>query len=96
KGNVQQGGARGRRVKGAGRRPAAWTQGKLTPRQMEIVRLAQDGMRPAAIARTLCLSVATVRRTIASACLTFDAHGLIELLAEVRRRGLLSSEDLAS
>ncbi|MGH2485403.1 MAG: helix-turn-helix domain-containing protein [Ktedonobacterales bacterium] len=77
-------------VSGAGRRPAARALGMLTTRQMEIVRLAQDGLRPVAIAGTLGLSVRTVRRTIADACLTFDAHGLPELLAEARRRNLIA------
>ena len=71
------------------RRPAARILWRLTARQMEIVRLAQEGMRPAAIASDLCLSVGTVRRTIADACLTFGVHGLPELVAEARRRNLL-------
>lgn len=74
------------------RKPSARTLGQLTSRQLEIVRLARDGMRPAAIARTLNLSIETVRRTIKDACLTLDVHGLPELLAEARRRRLLPSE----
>lgn len=71
------------------RKPAARMLGRLTTRQTEIVRLAQEGLRPVAIANALCLSVGTVRRTIADACLTFGVHGLPELVAEARRRNLL-------
>lgn len=72
-----------------GRRPTARALGRLTARQMEIVRLGHEGKRPVEIAHDLCLSIATVRRTIYDACLTFGVHGMPELLAEARRRGLI-------
>ncbi len=90
-GDLRQGSATQTLTTSHGRKPAARTLGRLTARQLEIVLLGHEGKRPTEIAHDLCLSIGTVRRTINDACQALGVHGMPELVAEARRRGLIST-----
>lgn len=68
-----------------GRPPA----GRLTARELEVLRLLADGSRAGAIAAALDLSLATVRNHIRAILRKLDCHCQLEAVAEARRRGLI-------
>ena len=61
----------------------------LTPRQLEVLRLAGQGLRDAEIAERLSLSLATVRHHQEEARLRLRASTCAHAVALAYRRGLL-------
>ncbi|MGH2487492.1 MAG: response regulator transcription factor [Ktedonobacterales bacterium] len=62
----------------------------LTQRQLEILSLLYQGMRPLAIAEELTLSVATVRTALRDAYRRLGASGSYDALTRARLLGLFS------
>ena len=67
-----------------------WMQGgsELSPREREIMTLLASGERPAAIARSLGISLHTVRRHIANLSGKLGIHGIPGLVRYAIRHGL--------
>lgn len=61
----------------------------LSPRQRQVLRLLADGLGPGAIARSLGLSLPTVRNHVAALLHRLHAHSQLEAVATARRRGLI-------
>ena len=68
---------------------AATAPGRLTARQIEILRLIADGVSTTEVAGRLYLSRATVRNHVAATLRALAAHSRLEAVAVARRRGLL-------
>ena len=64
----------------------------LSPRQQEVLELLADGHSADTIARTLGLSLPTVRNHISATLRRLDCHSQLEAVAVARRRHLLSPE----
>lgn len=64
--------------------------GDLTPREIEILRLAAEGLANAVIAERLYLSVNTVRNHIQNAIAKLDAHSKLEAVAIAVREGIIA------
>lgn len=62
---------------------------RLTPRELEILRMVSRGMANKEIARALVLSLATVRWYVQQAIEKLDTHSKIEAVARARELGLL-------
>lgn len=65
----------------------------LTDRELEILRLMAEGMRAAEIARTLFLSVKTVRNHLASIYVKLGVQTAAQAVAEGFRRELVAAPD---
>jgi DNA-binding NarL/FixJ family response regulator len=62
----------------------------LTPRELEVLRLAARGLANAAIANELHLSVNTVRNHVQNAITKLQAHSKLEAVAVAVREGIIS------
>ena len=62
---------------------------RLTPRELEILKMVSRGMANKEIARALTLSLATVRWYVQQAIEKLDTHSKIEAVARARELGLL-------
>lgn len=69
---------------------AAVSGGELTAREMEVLRLAAEGLSNAAIAEELFLSVNTVRNHVQSAIGKLGAHSKLEAVSVAVRQGIIS------
>lgn len=70
-----------------------WLQtGQLSVREREILTLLASGQPPAAIARTLAISVHTVRRHIANVSVKLGLHGTNALTRYAIRHGLIRDD----
>ena len=79
-------GIRGRQRRGARARPAhGW--GALTPSELEVVRLAADGLTNPEIGQRLFVSRRTVQTHLYHAFRKLDVRSRVELAAAVARRG---------
>jgi two-component system, NarL family, nitrate/nitrite response regulator NarL len=76
-------------------RRAEGSGGKLTTRQLEIVRLIGEGLSNKEIARRLCIELSTVKNHVHSALEKLGTHRRAEAAALVRR-GELSASPLGS
>jgi DNA-binding CsgD family transcriptional regulator len=63
---------------------------RLTPRQLEVLRLLAEGKPAKQIARELWLSEATVRNHIRAILRELEAHSQLEAVSKARRRGLVA------
>jgi DNA-binding NarL/FixJ family response regulator len=63
----------------------------LTDRERDVLRLVGEGLTNAAIARSLSISVNTVRNYVAALLDKLGAHSKLEALAVAVREGLLSN-----
>ena len=61
----------------------------LSPRQLQVLELAADGLPAKAIGEQLGISVATVRNHIRAILVELSAHSQLEAVANARRHGLL-------
>ena len=68
---------------------AAQVSPPLSPRQLEILRLLNAGIRAHAIAEQLGLSETTVRNHIREILRRLDCHSQLEAVASARRHGLV-------
>ena len=68
-----------------GRRPAA----RLTPRQLEVLRLLADGIPAKVISQRLGIAPVTVRNHIQAILAELRCHSQLEAVAEARRRHVL-------
>lgn len=66
------------------------TDGLLTPRQQEVLRLLADGVPAKVIAARLGIAQATVRNHIHAILVGLDAHSQLEAIAEARRLQLVA------
>jgi DNA-binding CsgD family transcriptional regulator len=64
---------------------------RLTPRQLQVLRLLDAGLAAKEISSRLGLEVATVRNHIRAVLRGLDAHSQLDALARARREGLLRS-----
>jgi DNA-binding CsgD family transcriptional regulator len=64
-------------------------QARLTPRQLEVLELIDEGLAAKAISSRLDIAEATVRNHIRSILLELGCHSQLEALAVARRRGFL-------
>jgi DNA-binding NarL/FixJ family response regulator len=62
---------------------------RLTPRQVQVVRLLADGRSTLQIAAELHLAVETVRNHVRGALRRLGAHSRLEAIAVARRDGIL-------
>ena len=62
----------------------------LTPRELDVLRLAAEGLANAAIAERLYLSVNTVRNHVQNAITKLHAHSKLEAVAVAVREGVIS------
>jgi len=62
---------------------------RLTPRQLEVLHLIDEGLPAKAIAARLGIAEPTVRNHIRSILLEFGCHSQVGALALARQRGLL-------
>lgn len=62
---------------------------RLSPRQLDCVRLLAEGCTSVMIAQRLSLSVHTVNQYISEACLRLNVRNRTQLVAEAMRLGLL-------
>jgi PAS domain S-box-containing protein len=62
---------------------------RLTPRQLEVLSLIDEGLSAKAISSRLGISEPTVRNHIRSILLELGCHSQLEALAVARRRGLI-------
>ena len=65
------------------------TELPLTPRELEVLRLLAQGLRPAEIASRLVISVHTVRKHISNASEKLHSHGMMSTVLAAQRRRLL-------
>jgi PAS domain S-box-containing protein len=76
----------------SGKSPAAlaleW-KGRLTTRQLELLRLLDEGLSARAIAERLSLQESTVRNHIHAILTALEAHSQLEAVAIARRYGLV-------
>jgi len=79
----------GRRVIDSQLALAAWDGDEcpLTPRELEVLRLAADGASATEIAEMLFLSVGTVRNYLTTACAKIDARNRIDAVRIARTSG---------
>lgn len=70
--------------------PAEAASVRLTPRQLEVLRLLAEGRPAKEIARTLWLSETTVRNHIRAVLRELDSHSQLEALSKARRIGLVA------
>jgi DNA-binding CsgD family transcriptional regulator len=83
---------RGARGIARGPRPATLANAaRLTPRELDVLRLVADGLRNAAVAERLFLSSRTVDHHVSSVLRKLDARSRGEAVAEARRLGLLEN-----
>ena len=68
---------------------AASSRTRLTPRQLEVLALIDQGCSAKAIAAKLEIAEPTVRNHIRSILLELGCHSQLEALAVARRRGLI-------
>lgn len=61
----------------------------LTPRELEILQLLSDGLRPAQVAGTLFVSLKTVRNHLASVYVKLGVASAAQAVSEGFRRGLV-------
>lgn len=61
----------------------------LTPREVEVLSLLAQGIRPAEVAEQLFISVGTVRKHISNASEKLHAHGIISSVAAAQRHHLI-------
>lgn len=64
-------------------------KGRLTSRQLELLRLLDDGLSARAIAERLTLQESTVRNHIHAILAALEAHSQLEAVATARRYGLI-------
>jgi DNA-binding CsgD family transcriptional regulator len=76
----------GRKRRGARKRPASGWQA-LTPSELEVVRLASEGLTNPEIGQRLFISRRTVQTHLAHAFRKLDISSRVELAAEAARRG---------
>lgn len=62
----------------------------LTPRELDVLRLAAEGLTNGMIAERLYLSVNTVRNHVQNAITKLDAHSKLEAVAVAVREGIIS------
>jgi DNA-binding CsgD family transcriptional regulator len=70
-------------------RSPAGTGPCLTPREVEVIRLLDEGVGTREIARLLCCSVATVRNHVQNILLKLEVHSRLEAVSVARRHRLL-------
>jgi len=63
---------------------------ELTDRELEIVRMLAEGARPAQIAKTLTLSLRTVRNHLANVYAKLGVQSAAQAVAEAYRRGFVA------
>jgi DNA-binding CsgD family transcriptional regulator len=63
---------------------------RLTPRQLDVLRLLAEGRPAKEIARQLWLSEATVRNHIRAVLRELESHSQLEALSKARRLGLVA------
>ena len=61
----------------------------LTPREVEVLSLLAQGLRPAEIAGQLFISVGTVRKHISNAGEKLHTHGMVSSVAAAQRHHLI-------
>lgn len=61
----------------------------LTPRQLDVLRLLDDGVRARAIAARLGLSEATIRNHIRAVLVELGVHSQLQAVSLARRHGLI-------
>jgi DNA-binding CsgD family transcriptional regulator len=66
--------------------------GVLTPRQVEVLRLLEEGLGTAAIATRLGVAVETARNHIRALLRRLEVHSRLEAVVEARRRGLVGRD----
>ena len=62
---------------------------RLTPRQLEVLRLLAEGSSTEAIAQRLCISKATVRNHVEMLLGRLGVHSRLEAVSLARREGLV-------
>jgi PAS domain S-box-containing protein len=67
--------------------------GVLTPRQVEVLRLLEEGLGTDAIATRLGVAVETARNHIRALLRRLEVHSRLEAVVEARRRGLLGRDE---
>lgn len=65
------------------------TDARLTPRQLQVLRLLDAGLAAKEISSRLGVEVATVRNHIRAVLRGLHAHSQLDALARARREGLL-------
>jgi DNA-binding CsgD family transcriptional regulator len=63
----------------------------LTPRQLEVLHLLDDGLSTPQIAERLGISIETVRNHIRAILRTLGVHSRLQAVTEARKRGLVAS-----
>ena len=69
--------------------PPAGARLRLTPRELEVLRLLAQGLRPQEVADRLFVSVHTVRKHISNASGKLHSHGMMHAVLSAQRRHLI-------
>jgi len=83
----------GARIAPDGPAKAAGPEGRLTPREQEVLRLVSEGRTNNEIGKVMAISVKTVERHRTSLMAKLGAHNLVELIRIAVKRRLIRFED---